>query len=46
MSGHPGPIAQGPVGQEFRAQRDHVITQSKQSAQSFDAFCSRSLRYL
>jgi len=44
--GHPGPIAQGHVGQGFRAQRDHATTQSKLSAQSFLTFYSRSLRYL
>lgn len=43
--GHPGPIAQGHAGQEFRAQRDHAITQSKLSAQSFLTFYSRSLCY-
>lgn len=36
--GRPGPIARGHVEQEFRAQRDRAMTQSKLSAQSFLTF--------
>lgn len=44
--GRPGPIVRGHVGQEFRVQRDRVITQSKMSSQSFHTFYSTPLAYL